>query len=234
MQLFVGTSGYSYKEWKGSFYPKDLAATKMLRYYGEHFPTVEINSTFFALPKVATLEQWASQVPENFHFSFKAPKRITHVQSLKDKAEVVAVLNELLGAMGARRGPVLYQLPPSLKKDLPRLQAFLETLPAQERAAFEFRHETWFDEEVFGLLRDHGAALCVADADDDLKVPFVATADWGYLRLRRLDYNDAALKEWIGQIHAQKWSDAFVYFRHEDEGNGPRMAQRMIELNQAT
>jgi len=231
MKLFVGTSGYSYKEWKGPFYPKDLPAARMLNHYGERFRTVEINSTFFALPKVATLEQWAGQVPDEFRFAFKAPKQITHVQSLQNKEEAVSRLCEVLGTLSARRGPLLVQLPPTLKKDEPRLRTFLASLPPQDRVAFEFRHASWFDEDIFGLLRDHGAALCVADTDEELEVPFVSTANWGYLRLRRLDYDDATLVEWINRIRGQKWSETFVYFKHEDEANGPRLAQRMLDLN---
>lgn len=229
MDLFVGTSGYSYKEWKGRFYPQDLPAAQMLRYYGERFRTVEINSTFFALPKVATLEQWADQVGADFRFAFKAPKQITHVQSLHDKGEWLSKLCDAVGTLATRLGPLLFGLPPTLKKDVPRLRAFLALLPPRIRVAFEFRHSSWFDDEVFGLLRDHGVALCVADADDELEVPFVATTNWGYLRLRRLDYDDAVLKEWGQRIQAQGWCEAYVFFKHEDEGNGPRLAQRLSE-----
>ena len=231
MKLRIGTSGYSYKEWKGRFCPKGLPAAKFLQYYGEQFGTVEINSTFFALPKVATLEQWASQVPEGFRFAFKASRYITHAKPLLDKAEAVSRLCDNVGTLKDRCGPILFQFQESFKKDLPRLQAFLEVLPPV-RAAFEFRHASWFDDEVFTALRDRNAALCVADADDELKVPFVATADWGYVRLRREDYGDSALGEWLGRIRRQKWSDAFVYFKHEDEANGPRLAKRMLELHE--
>lgn len=230
MNLFVGTSGYSYKQWKGPFYPTDLPAARMLRYYGERFRTVEINSTFFALPKAATLEQWADQVGDDFRFAFKAPKRITHVQSLRDKGELLSKLCEVLGTLQSRLGPLLFGLPPTLKKSVPLLQSFLALLPPQSRVAVEFRHPSWFDDDIFGLLRDHGVALCVADADDGLDVPFVATTNWGYLRLRRLDYDKPALKEWVKRIQGPGWSQAFVYFKHEDEGNGPRLAQRMMDL----
>jgi uncharacterized protein YecE (DUF72 family) len=230
MNLYVGTSGYSYKEWKGTFYPKDLPAPQMLRYYGERFRTVEINSTFYGMPKASVLEGWADAVPADFKFVLKAPQQITHRQRLKDTDASVSHLLEVAGALKQCRGPLLFQLPPTAKKDLPRLRAFLALLASQGRAAFEFRHPSWFDDEVFGLLRDHHAALCVADAEGDLEVPFVATTDWGYLRLRRPDYNDGELKAWMNRVQEQGWREAFVFFKHEDEGKGPRMAQRYLEL----
>jgi uncharacterized protein YecE (DUF72 family) len=230
MDLYVGTSGYSYKEWKGTFYPKNLPAKQMLRFYGERFRTVEINSTFYGLPKASVLEGWADAVPANFQFVLKAPKQITHLQGLNDVGDLVAQLLEVAGALTEHQGPLLFQLPPTAKKDVPRLRAFLALLPLQRRAAFEFRHPSWFDDEVLGLLRDHRAALCVADAEDNLEVPFVATTDWGYLRLRRLDYGDAELKAWVKRVQEQSWRDAFVFFKHEEEGKGPQMAKRFLEL----
>ena len=230
MGLYVGISGYSYKQWKGTFYPKDLPVQQMLRFYGERFRTVEINSTFYGMPKVSILEGWADAVPADFKFVLKAPKQITHLRKLNDAGDLVSHLIEVAGVLAEQRGPLLFQLPSTSKKDVTRLRAFLAVLPSQLRAAFEFRHPSWFDDEVFGLLRDHRAALCVADADDNLEVPFVATTDWGYLRLRRADYDDAELKEWVKRVHEQNWEDAFVYFKHEDEGKGPRMAKRYTEL----
>ena len=194
------------------------------------FRTVEINSTFYGMPKVSVLEGWADAVPADFQFVLKAPRQITHVRRLNDAGDLVSQLLEVAGALTEHQGPVLFQLPPTSKKDVPRLRAFLALLPSQRRAAFEFRHPSWFDDEVFGLLRDHRAALCVADAEGDLEVPFVATADWGYLRLRRPDYSDAELKTWVKRVQEQDWRDAFVFFKHEDEGKGPRMAQRFLEL----
>ncbi|MDR3621698.1 MAG: DUF72 domain-containing protein [Paludisphaera borealis] len=231
MGLYVGTSGYSYKEWKGTFYPKDLPARQMLRFYAERFRTVEINSTFYVMPKVPILEGWAQAVPADFKFVLKAPKQITHVRKLKDVGELVSQLLEVSGALTERRGPLLFQLPPTSKKDVTLLRTFLALLPSPLRAAFEFRHPSWFDDEVFGLLRDHRAALCVADAEGNFEVPFVATTDWGYLRLRRPDYGDAELKEWAKRVLEQGWEDAFVFFKHEDEGKGPRMAERYMELS---
>lgn len=230
MNLHVSTSGYSYKEWKGTFYPKDLSAKQMLRFYGERFRTVEINSTFYGLPKTSVVEAWASEVPAEFQFVLKAPQQITHRQRLKDAGDAVAQLLEAGGALKERLGPLLFQLPPNMKKDVPRLRAFLALLPARRRAAFEFRHPSWFDDEVFGLLRDHQAALCVADAEGDLEVPCVATADWGYWRLRRPDYGDAELTTWVQRVRDQDWREAFVFFKHEDEGKGPQMAKRFLEL----
>jgi uncharacterized protein YecE (DUF72 family) len=230
IDLYVGTSGYSYKEWKGTFYPKDLPIQQMLRFYGERFRTVEINSTFYGMPKASVLQGWADTVPADFKFVLKAPKQITHLQGLEDAGDLVSHLLEVAGALKEHRGPLLFQLPPTSKKNVPRLRAFLTVLPLQHHAAFEFRHPSWFDDEVFGLLRDHRAALCVADAVGNLEVPFVATTDWGYLRLRRPDYGDAELKAWMKRVREQDWRDVFVFFKHEDEGKGPRMAKRFMEL----
>jgi uncharacterized protein YecE (DUF72 family) len=230
MNLYVGTSGYSYKEWKGTFYPKDLPAQQMLRYYGERFRTVEINSTFRGMPKASVLKGWAAAVSGDFKFVLKAPMQITHLKKLKDASDSVSQFLEVAGALSNRLGPLLFQLPPTSKKDLSRLRAFLALLPSRRRAAFEFRHPSWFDDEVFGLLRDHRAALCVADAEGDLEVPFMATTDWGYLRLRRPDYGRAALKAWVKRVQKQDWQDAFVFFKHEDEGKGPQMVKKFLEL----
>jgi uncharacterized protein YecE (DUF72 family) len=230
MDLYVGTSGYAYKEWEGKFYPMDLPVRQMLRFYGERFRTVEINSTFNGTPKTSALERWVEAVGGDFKFALKAPRQITHLKMLKDVGDLVSNLLATTGVLSEHQGPVLFQLPPKLKKDISRLRAFLALLPLQRCAAFEFRHPSWFDDEVFGLLRDHRAALCVADADGDLEVPFTATADWGYLRLRRSNYSDAELKTWVKRVKKQDWRNAFVFFRHDDEGNGPQMATRIIEL----
>src|SRR5260221_2127774 len=202
----------------------------MLFFNGEVLRTVEINSTFYGLPKTSVRKVWADGFPADFKFVLKAPKQITHLQGLKDAGDLMSHLLELAGALSEHRGPLLLQLPPTSKKDVPRLRAFLAFLSSQQRAAFEFRHPSWFDDEVFGLLRDHRAALCVAEAEDNLAVPFVATTDWGYLRLRRPNYGAAELKAWVKQVQEQGWRDAFVFFKHEDEGKGPQLAKQFLEL----
>ncbi len=230
MNFYVGTSGYSYKEWKGNFYPAKLPAKQMLGFYGKQFRTVEINNTFYRPPSVSVLESWASQVPAEFRFVLKAPQEITHVLRLKDAGQLLSSLIESAGTLKEQLGPLLFQLPPNFGKDIPRLRAFLALLPAGCRAAFEFRHASWFDSEVFGLLRAHGVALCIADADDDLEVPFETTADWGYLRLRRPDYDTATLKAWAERMRGQSWRETFVFFKHEDAGKGPQLASQLLEL----
>jgi len=230
MNLYVGTSGYSYKEWKGTFYPEDLPEKQMLRFYGERFRAVEINNTFYRMPKPSVLDSWMAEVPEDFKFVLKASQRITHMQRLKDVGDSVSYLLKVAGVLKERLGPLLFQLPPYLHKDLPRLREFLALLPSERPAALEFRHESWLDPEVFSLLREHQVALCIAEAEDGLEIPFVSTADWGYLRLRRPDYGDAELKAWGKRIQEQNWRDAFVFFKHEDEGKGPEMARRFLDL----
>jgi uncharacterized protein YecE (DUF72 family) len=230
MNCYVGTSGFSYAPWKGPFYPDDLPAEQMLRFYGERFRAVEINNTFFRMPKPAVLEAWAAQVPADFKFVLKASRGITHMKRLKDAGDSVAYLLKVASALGPKLGPLLFQLPPNMKKDLPRLRAFLELLQRDRRAAFEFRHQSWFDDDVFALLREHQAVLCIAEAEDDLQTPFVCTADWGYLRLRMADYTDKDLKGWLTRVRGQPWQDVFVFFKHEDEANGPRLAKRFVEL----
>jgi uncharacterized protein YecE (DUF72 family) len=230
MNLYVGTSGYSYPKWKGKFYPKDLPAKGMLRYYGETFRSVESNSTFRGMPKPDVLKKWAAEVPANFKFAIKAPQQITHIKRLKDSREPVSHVFEVASVLEERLGPVLFQLPPNFRKDASRLGEFLDLLPKGSRAAFEFRHETWFDDEIFELLRKQNVALCIAEADNELKVPFVSTAEWGYLRLRREDYSDAELKAWVKKVKKEDWSNAYVYFRHEDTAKGPKFAKRFMEL----
>ena len=231
MRLRVGTSGFSYKEWKGSFYPEDIKPDAMLRFYAERFSTVEINNTFYRMPSRELLERWAAEVPESFAFVLKSPQRITHQKRLLETAAPdVQHLLETATALGPKLGPILFQTPPFLKKDLPRLEAFLGFLPDSCRAAFEFRNESWFDDEVRGLLSARGAALCTADTDDgEPDANFAATTSWGYLRLRRTDYDDAALDAWAARVRGQAWSDAWVFFKHEDEGNAALLAARFLE-----
>lgn len=230
MNLLVGTSGYSYPAWKGAFYPAKLPAKQFLRFYGTQFPSVEINSTFRAPPKESVLAEWAGEVPEHFRFVLKAPQRVTHIKRLKDAGEPVAAFLAAARTLGEKLGPVLFQLPPNMKKDAERLAAFLALIPDGIRAAFEFRHPSWFEGDVLALLRDHGAALCAAEADDELEVPFEATAGWGYVRLRRAEYTDSELAAWAARVRKQKWRETFVFFKHEDEGKGPRFAARLREL----
>lgn len=230
MHLFVGTSGYSYKEWKGAFYPEKLPQKEMLRYYAERFSTVEINNTFYRMPKPSVLESWAQQVPESFRFVLKAPQKITHFQRLKDAEDSTDYFVSTSAALKRRRGPLLFQLPPNLKKDLARLEAFLDLLGAGTQAAFEFRHESWFADDVFESLRRHSCALCIADIDDTPRAELVHTAEWGYLRLRRESYTDEQLREWLGKVRRQNWKEAYVFFKHEDSGTGPKFAARLLEL----
>lgn len=221
MRTLVGTSGYSYPPWKGRFYPEKMPAKQFLPFYASKFPTVEINNTFYRMPSAELVGSWAAEVPASFTFAIKAPQRITHQLRLREgSAEVVAALLDIVAVLGKKRGPILFQLPPNMKKDLPRLQAFLATLPRRCRAAFEFRHESWLGDDVYEALRAAGAALCIADTDD-LSTPVIATADWGYLRLRREDYVAADIRKWAKAISKQKWKSAFVYFKHEDKAKGP-------------
>jgi uncharacterized protein YecE (DUF72 family) len=226
----VGTSGYSYKEWKGSFYPKDLPADGMLRYYAERFDAVEINNTFYRMPKADVLKAWADEVPSGFQFVIKSPQRITHFQRLRGAGESISYLLSVTKVLEKRLGPLLFQLPGNFKKDVPRLREFLTLLPTGQRTAFEFRHQSWFDDDVLDALKERQAVLCIAEAEDELDVPFVSTADWGYMRLRLPEYSDAALKKWIKDAREQKWREAFVFFKHEDEAKGPKFATRFLKL----
>jgi uncharacterized protein YecE (DUF72 family) len=226
----VGTSGWSYKEWKGSFYPEKLPDREMLRHYGEHFSTVEVNNTFYRMPNLATLESWSGDVPPDFSFVLKASKRITHERRLKEVADSVEYLQRTAGALGPKLGPFLVQLPPNMKKDVPRLRDFLALLAPTTRAAFEFRHASWFEDDVYAALSERNAAWCVAETGEEGDSPFVATADWGYMRLRRVEYGEEDLRAWAERILAQSWREAFVFFKHEDAGTGPKLAARFIEL----
>jgi uncharacterized protein YecE (DUF72 family) len=229
MRVRVGTSGFSYKEWKGSFYPEDLPASEMLRFYAGRFPTVEINNTFYRMPKSETLAQWAEQVPDGFSFALKAPQRITHIRRLTEAGDSVEFFFRVASTLGDRFGPTLFQLPPNLKRDLSRLTEFLATLPPTARCAFEFRHESWFEEPVYEALRDARCALCLAE-DEKLATPRVATTGWGYLRLRRQDYGEEQLRDWAAAIRSQPWEEAFVFFKHEEEGKGPELAEQLTKI----
>jgi uncharacterized protein YecE (DUF72 family) len=231
MNLHVGTSGYSYKEWKGNFYPEDLPAKEMLSYYSRRLPAVEINNTFYRLPQPSMIENWKAQVPAEFRFSIKATQRITHIKRLNNCADETKYLLDTAGLLEERLGVVLFQLPPNSKKDAERLRNFLAMLPG--RAAFEFRHESWFDDEVLETLRAKDCALVVSDTDEKPLIEIITTASWGYLRLRKTNYEDKDLSDWMRRVQEQKWTDAFVFFKHEDEGVGPKLAAKFLELRNA-
>jgi uncharacterized protein YecE (DUF72 family) len=219
MRVRVGTSGYAYKEWRGAFYPDKMKEKDMLRFYAERLSTVEINNSFYRMPSEETLARWRDESGEGFVFVLKATQRITHRLRLKPESkETVDLLFQTACALGDRLGPVFFQTPPLFKKDLPRLREFLASLPADHPVAFEFRHETWFDDEVYDALRSRNAALVAADKDEagDEGTPIVPTADWGYLRLRRCDYDEAGLAGWRERILSQPWREAYVFFKHED------------------
>ncbi|CAN5269503.1 DUF72 domain-containing protein [soil metagenome] len=229
LTLHVGTSGFAYTKWKPSFYPADLPSKQFLHYYSRQFRSVEINSTFYTMPTAVALKPWLAEVPPDFSFTLKAPQRITHIKRLKECEDLLKEFLTAAVVLKKQRGPLLFQLPPNMKADLPRLKAFLKLLPKKLQVAFEFRHASWFNDETYALLRKLNVALCIADAEGDLKVPFVATADWGYLRLRRDDYDAHTLKAWARRVQEQDWSDAYVYFKHEETGNGPRFARQFLK-----
>ena len=233
MRVRAGTSGFAYKEWKGSFYPEDLKNADMLPYYAERFGSVEINNTFYRMPSEKVLGDWAAQVPAGFTFVLKANRQITHFKRLKDESyEPLEYFCSQATKLGDRLGPCLFQLPPNMKKDVPRLAAFLAKMPAVIRPAFEFRHESWLDDEVYDALRAADAALVIAQTEEE-ETPLVATASWGYLRLRKVDYGEGEVEAWAERVRAQSWDEACVFFKHEDEGTGPRLARRFMEALEA-
>ena len=229
MRIRAGTSGFKYAAWKGTFYPAELADDGMLRHYSEQLPAVEINNTFYRMPSRELLERWAAETTADFRFVLKAPRRLTHIKRLKDPGDTLPYLLEVAGGLGDKLGPLLFQLPPNAKKDVPRLRDFLAWVPAGTRAAFEFRHASWLDDAVYDALREANASLCIADADD-FEVPLVGTADWGYLRLRRASYDAESLASWAERVRGQRWDEAWVFFKHEDAGVGPALARRFLEL----
>lgn len=230
MNLYVGTSGYSYKEWKGSFYPEAIPAKEMLSYYASRLPAVELNNTFYRQPQKSMVESWIAQVPDNFRFSAKASQGITHFRRLKDAANATRLMLEKFAAFEDRLGVVLFRLPPDMKKDIKRLETFLKNLPADPPAAFQLEDPTWADDDVRALLRSQNRALVVLDTDDMPANNINKTANWGYVRLRRVSYSESELKEWIARIQAQKWKHTFVFFKHEDEGTGPKLAAQFLNL----
>ena len=227
-RLLAGASGYSFKEWCGTFYPEKMKADAMLGYYSQRLPTVEINNTFYRMPATTMLEHWVETTPGDFRFAIKASRRITHIARIKDSAkDSVDYLYKQLAALGDKRGPVLFQLPPNLKKDLPRLVAFLQMLPPDHRAAFEFRNDAWFDDEVYAALRDAGAVLCVSEREDGSPPPLEQIADWGYVRLRLEEYSDDALRDWAQRLAATGWNEIYVFFMHEP--TAPAYAQSLTQ-----
>jgi uncharacterized protein YecE (DUF72 family) len=223
VRILVGTSGFSYAAWKGTFYPKDLGAPRMLAWYAARLPAVEVNNTFYRMPQARTLSAWRAEVPASFVFALKAPQQITHLKRLHGVDEAVATFLRAGAALGPALGPILFQLPPQMKRDVARLRDFMALLPQGTRPAFEFRDASWFADDVATALADHGAAL-VVNQSEDLDPPLLATTRFGYLRLRRPTYDGAELAAWADRIRVQPWDDAFVFFKHEDEARGPRFA----------
>ena len=224
----IGTSGYNYPEWRGSFYPEKFPTGEMLPYYAERFSTVEINYTFYRMPNAKTVAGWVAETPADFSFTLKAPQRITHIARLREIGDPLRYFLDTASGLGGKLGTVLFQLPPNFKKDLARLGGLLDQLPAGLRCAFEFRHETWLSDDVYERLRAGNAALCIADTEE-ATTPVEPTADWGYLRLRDQGYREADLAEWAETIEgmSDRWRDTFVYFKHEEAGTGPAFARQL-------
>jgi uncharacterized protein YecE (DUF72 family) len=216
-KLLAGASGYSFKEWKGTFYPEKMKPEEMLPFYSERLPTVEINNTFYRMPRANVLEEWVKCTPAGFRFAIKSPRRITHLARLKPESvgDSVDFLYKALESLGDKRGPVLFQLPPLAKKDTARLEGFLAMLPADHRAAFEFRNDSWFSDDVYVLLEKAGASLCFSEREDGAPPALVETAPWGYVRLRLEQYSDADLEQWARRLESTGWRETFVYFMHE-------------------
>jgi uncharacterized protein YecE (DUF72 family) len=230
MKILAGTSGFSYKEWVGEFYPEKQPAKGMLAYYATRLPTVEINNTFYRMPNAAALEGWRSQVPSTFRFAVKAPRRISHIKRLKDCGSELRFLLDALHAMEPNLGSILFQLPPFAKRDTATLAAFVAELPQGCRAAFEFRNASWFDPEVYAVLEARNLALVQSEEDEPLTQPLPWTADWAYLRLRRVDYTRNDLQTWLERLRAAKLTEAQVFFKHEDEATGPKLAEQFLQL----
>jgi uncharacterized protein YecE (DUF72 family) len=228
--IWVGTSGYNYPEWKGSFYPQDLPAAKMLPYYAARFPTVEINYTFYRMPNEKLVAGWAAQTPDPFKLTLKAPRRITHDSRLRNCGDLVSAFCGVAGTLGDKLGALLFQLPPNFKKDLAVLDAFLEELPPKVCAAFEFRNPSWLDQEVCDRLAKRDLALCIADSEK-LSTPVTITASYAYFRLRDEGYTPDDIARWADTIARATESsrDVFVYFKHEEEGKGPEFARLLMQ-----
>lgn len=230
MNIYSGTSGYGYKEWKGNFYPDKISPKEMLRFYAERFRTVEVNNTFYHMPTGSVLDSWAEQVPPDFIFAFKAPQKITHLKRLRNVGEETGYLFRSLATLERKLGPVLFQFPKTFSVERPTLEAFLNLIPGRLPCAFEFRSPSGLQAEILDLLREKDHSLCNADADENPADEIIPTASWGYLRLRRSDYTEDDLSLWLEKILSQKWERAFVFFKHEDAALGPKMANRFQEL----
>jgi uncharacterized protein YecE (DUF72 family) len=231
VKAWVGTSGYNYPEWKGTFYPADLPAARMLGFYSERFSVVEINATFYRMPTEKSLAGWAAATPPGFRFALKAPQRITHFARLRNVDEPVRYFSDVAQTLADKLGPLLFQLPPNFAQDLGRLSDLLALVPPGLACAFEFRHASWFADEVYARLRARNAALCIADTEAGT-TPLVATADFGYLRLRDEGYTDADHGRWADTIRrlGEGWRDAYIFFKHEESGTGPAFASRLASL----
>lgn len=231
MQLLAGTSGFSYKEWLGAFYPRELPAGGMLAHYATRLPIVEINNTFYRMPNAAAIRGWRAQVPDSFRFAIKAPRRISHVKRLKDCGAELEALFAALEGLGPTLGSLLVQLPPHARRDDAALAAFLSELPDGACVAFEFRNDTWHVPAVFELLESHNAALVQSESDETFE-PKPWTADWAYLRLRRVDYSTADLEAWLERLEAARVREAHVFFKHEDGATGPKLAAELLAMVQ--
>jgi uncharacterized protein YecE (DUF72 family) len=230
MKIYVGTSGYSYKEWQGKFYPEKISSHEMLRFYAQRLGTVEINNTFYRMPTVSVLTSWTEQVPKDFVFAFKVPQVITHVKRLRNAGSEIEYFFRALSVLQNKLGSVLFQFPKSFRADPKALEDFLVLIPGQTLCAFEFRSPSWLDARILELLRKSGYGLCIVDSDENPANAIISTASWGYLRLRRSDYTDADLSSWVEKIFLQKWKQVFIFFKHEDAAKGPELAIRFQEL----
>jgi len=231
VRVRVGTSGYNFPEWKGTFYPAKFPESQMLEYYAQRLGTVEINYTFYRMPNVKIVAGWHAATPAGFTFILKAPQRITHIARLRDVDDPLRYFLDTARKLGPKLGPILFQLPPNFKKDLDRLNDLLTQFPADLRCAWEFRHESWFSDDVYAALRTANAALCVADTEEK-HTPLVATADFGYLRLRDEGYEKTDLEQWAKTVQdiGKEWQDAFIFFKHEESGIGPKLAQEFVAM----
>jgi uncharacterized protein YecE (DUF72 family) len=227
MKIHIGTSGFAHKEWKGKFYPEKLSPKELLRFYAGRLNTVEINNTFYHMPKESVLASWAGQVPDDFVFALKAPQVMTHIKQLRNVFEETEILFRALSTMGRKLGPILFQFPKSFQVNRPALEDFLPLIPGGVACAFDFRSPTWLEAGIPDLLRDRGFGWCIEDTDENPAQELISTASWGYLRMRRSDYTDVDLARWKERILSQKWERTFVFFKHED---GPEMALRFQEL----